>query len=304
MDPDTKPQTVLIVDDTPLNIQVLARALSSICQIKIANSGAKALEIVANQDIDLILLDIMMPEMDGYEVCRRLKGHPKSIDVPIIFVTAKGEFEAEEKGLSLGAVDYISKPFYLPIVRARVETQLRLQRKTKLLEKLAAIDGLTEIPNRRSFDEAFIREWGRSKRQGESIAVMMFDVDYFKKYNDSQGHAAGDRCLKTIAYTLGNCIKRSTDFLARYGGEEFVVLLSDTDAVGAKRVADIMRNAVESVRLPHPESKVSPFVTVSVGIASVIPDEHLTAKEVLRAADQMLYQAKRDGRNQIATIAM
>jgi diguanylate cyclase (GGDEF)-like protein len=299
-----KLQTVLIVDDSPINLQVLARSLSDTCQVKIASNGLKALELVETHDIDLVLLDIMMPDMDGYEVCRKLKSNKTTMDIPIIFVTARNEMEEEKRGLSLGAVDYITKPFHIPIVRARVETHLRLRRKTRLLEQMASIDGLTEIPNRRSFDAVLMREWGRAKREREPLTILMVDVDYFKQYNDSEGHAAGDQCLKRLARHLSMSLKRSTDFLARYGGEEFGGILPNTDLIGAKSMANDMLNAVAALKMPHPDSDISPYMTVSIGVAVVMPGPSLDATKALKAADDMLYRAKEAGRNQykIATL--
>ena len=187
-------ETILIVDDTPTNIQILAQALRNSYAIKVAANGAAALEIVLGQEKpDLILLDIMMPEMDGYEVCRRIKQDPTSWDIPIIFVSAKDELADQKLGFDLGAVDYIAKPFEVPLVLARVNVHLRLKRKTESLERLALLDGLTDIPNRRALEEALTREYGRSRRNGTPLSLLMIDVDHFKAFNDHYGHGVGGR---------------------------------------------------------------------------------------------------------------
>jgi PleD family two-component response regulator len=213
-----KKATVLIVDDTPLNIQILAQALFKEYEVKIATGGAKALQIV-NQDKkpDLILLDIMMPEMDGYEVCRRIKENPSIQDIPVIFVSGKGEVKDQKHGFDLGAVDYITKPFEIPLVLARINVHLRLKQKSEKLEKLAMVDALTDIPNRRALDDALEREIKRAKRDQKTLSLMMLDVDHFKAFNDNYGHGVGDICLRKIAQSLASNIKRPGDLVGRFG---------------------------------------------------------------------------------------
>lgn len=291
---------ILIVDDTPTNIQVLAEALREDYRVKVATSGQAALDVIAKQGApDLLLLDVMMPKMDGFEVCRRLRQDPVTMRIPVIFVTAKSEVVDEEFGLRLGAVDYIAKPFYLPIVRARVQNHLNLKLKTDLLESMAMLDGLTNIPNRRRFNEALDVEWKRALRSNFSLAVIMLDIDFFKNYNDHYGHGAGDACLKKVALALAATASRPGDLVARYGGEEFIVLLPETDAEGARLLAEQLRSQVEALQIAHAHSSVSPGVTVSVGYASIRPDPTRKESELLDTADQMLYRAKELGRNRV-----
>jgi diguanylate cyclase (GGDEF)-like protein len=291
---------ILVVDDTPINIQVLAEALRVDYRVKVATSGPAAFEVISRQGLpDLILLDIMMPGMDGYEVCRRLKANPLTQNIPVIFVTAKTEVADEQQGLRLGAMDYIVKPFHLPIVAARIANQITLKRKTDLLESLAMLDGLTSIPNRRRFDEALEAEWKRARRDAAPMALMMIDVDHFKAYNDHYGHGAGDACLKKVADALTSASDRPGDLVARYGGEEFVALLPQTDSLGAKQMAERLRSAVEALRLVHQHSSVATCVTVSIGYASACPQQDQDCAELLGAADRHLYTAKESGRNQI-----
>ena len=302
MSPTEKP-LVLIVDDHPTNIRVLAETLKSEYRVKTATNGRTALDLAnLSEKPDLIMLDVMMPEMDGYEVCQHLKNTEASKDIPVIFVTAKREMGDEERGLNMGAADYITKPFSPPIVQARVRNHIALKQKTDLLESLASLDGLTGIPNRRNFSEAIDSEWRRAGRSGKPLSLIMADVDYFKAYNDHYGHGAGDDCLKYVATALANIPVRPGDLVARYGGEEFVAILPDTDFDGAKSVAEDFRSMVEALALPHAHSSVAGHVTISAGFATALLPRSKRWEALLEEADKMLYQAKRAGRNRVCGI--
>lgn len=307
---------VLIVDDEPSNIHALANLIKQDYQIRVAPNGSKALEIAGEENPpDLILLDVMMPEIDGYEVCRRLKDDPKTRNVPVIFVTALDAAVDEEKGLNLGASDYITRPFQPAVVRARVRNQASLKVKTDMLETLAMQDGLTDIPNRRFFEERFSEELKRAERGGHALSILMMDIDSFKSYNDNYGHGAGDDCLRRVARTLKSSLERPMDLVARYGGEEFVVLLPETDAEGAQYVGEKLNKAVESQGIVHEKPDVAPVVTISVGAATCSNEAVVQAPTdqtstdndgfrnkklaLQRAADQALYQAKQLGRNRV-----
>lgn len=290
---------VLIVDDTPTNIQVLAEALRADYRVKVAGSGKMALEIIQQGQPDLILLDVMMPNIDGYEVCRTLKNDPLTQNIPVIFVTARTDTVDETYGLQLGAVDYIAKPFRLPIVLARVRNHIDLKLKTDLLESHALLDGLTSIPNRRRFDQSLETEWKRAQRSGLPLSVIMFDIDHFKTYNDCLGHRAGDNCLTKVASLLADSVERPGDLVARYGGEEFVALLPETDEEGAARIAERCRAHVAEQQIPHPASVTADWVTVSVGVATLLPQSDHVAESLLEQADACLYQAKVEGRNRV-----
>ena len=295
-------QEILIVDDAPINIQVLADMLKDDYLVKVATHGHKALEIARDNDApDLILLDVMMPGMDGFEVCRCLKADACTKDIPIIFVTARDELRDEERGLELGAVDYISKPFQLPIVKARIRNHLNLKLKTDLLSELALLDGLTSIPNRRRLDELLELECRRAARAESTVSVLMIDVDDFKAYNDTYGHGAGDECLKQIATTLLTGLKRPADMVARYGGEEFVVLLPETDAEAAAHVAERLRAHIEARQIPHVNSRAANHVTISVGCATSVTGSDCCGDALLDLADKNLYAAKENGRNTVCT---
>ena len=291
-------QTVLIVDDEPLNIKVLSQALSPWYRIKAATNGNDSLFVAGSDDPpDLILLDVSMPTMDGYEVCKKLKANHATKDIPVIFITAKNSNEDEALGLELGAVDYITKPFSLPIVMARIRNQLLLKIKTDMLEQLVSVDSLTEVANRRRFDEVLVQEWRRCVRNPAPLSILMIDVDYFKLLNDSYGHAAGDICLKQIAQVLKSTIRRSSDTIARYGGEEFCAILPNIPHADAFSLAESMRLNVEHQAIPHPKSPMGPQVTVSIGLATAIPSQQGSPTDLLAQADEMLYQAKMAGRN-------
>jgi len=268
-----------------------------------ATAGAQAIKFAMSEEPpDLILLDIMMPEMDGYEVCRRLKAEHKTKNIPVIFITAMNQEEDETKGLDIGAVDYIIKPFSMAIVKARVRTHLELKRHRDILENLSSLDGLTAIPNRRRFDEVLQTEWRHCMRESSPLSLVMIDIDYFKNFNDTRGHQAGDDCLKRVAKALANSVKRPMDVVARYGGEEFAAILPKTDRDGAVFVAETMRDNIESLNISHPNSPVAGYVTISLGSATVLPDNRSDSDILVKAADDALFQAKREGRNSIRGI--
>lgn len=289
--PGRRPR-LLIVDDQPVNIQALHRVFADDCQVLMATEGARALQICRDRHPDLVLLDVQMPGMDGHELCAELKADPLLRAIPIIFVTAQNRPEDETRALDAGAADFITKPFNPTVVRARVRTQLTLKAQADLLRELAFIDGLTGVHNRRHFDERFIAEARRAQRSRSPLAIVLADVDHFKRYNDALGHLAGDDCLRRVAGALRTCLRRPTDLLARYGGEEFVSLLPDTDLAGAIGVAQLMEDTVRALALPHPGVQGS--VTISLGVSAGLQPTGLVA-----AADRALYLAKAAGRGRV-----
>lgn len=293
---------ILIVDDVPTNVKILAEALSAAYRIKVASNGADALKIAQREQPDLILLDVMMPGMDGFEVCRRLKADAHTDKIPVIFVTAKNAESDEEVGLNLGAVDYITKPFVIPIVKARIRNHIRLKQQADLLESLSLLDALTSIPNRRRFDEALALELKRAIRDTTPLSLLMIDIDHFKQYNDHYGHGAGDVCLQMVAAELAKGVVRPSDLVARYGGEEFVVILPETNQDAALLIAERLRGRIENMGLPHVYPKADSVVTISVGVASQdnIPEYFLT-RILSDAADNALYMAKEGGRNRVCS---
>jgi diguanylate cyclase (GGDEF)-like protein len=295
---------VLLVDDTKTNILILTNALAADCEIIAATSGKEALELAAAETPDLILLDILMPEMDGYAVCRELKSNPLTKPIPVIFITAMGEEENEAKGLEIGAIDYITKPFNPLIVKVRVKNHLDLKKYRDYLEHLSMIDGLTGIHNRRHFNEYFDREWRRAVRYKTPISVAIMDIDFFKLFNDHYGHMAGDDCLRRIAQALKSSIRRPGDQVFRYGGEEFICVLPNTDTDGAMTVSENIRKSVAELKISHDRSRVSPYITLSIGVSTIIPLNDTSHGMLIEQADKLLYKAKQAGRNQIRVMNM
>lgn len=292
--------TILIVDDTPSNIHTLSTMLKSDYRIKVAKDGLSALKIAAVQGaVDLILLDIVMPEMDGYAVCEQLKKDPYMQHIPVIFVTAKDGPEEQVHGFRLGAADYITKPFDPTVVKVCVKHQIELKCNQEELERLSLYDGLTQIANRRYFDASYDKIFKEALREKVSLAVLMMDIDYFKRYNDHYGHAAGDTCLVEVASALKQAVYRPSDLLARYGGEEFVVVLKDVTIDGACKVAHRLLQCVEELHLPHEHSSCASCVTLSIGVALKNTHSKLSQKELLIKADEALYEAKAEGRNRV-----
>lgn len=290
--------TILIVDDEPQNLHLLGELLRDKYEVLIATRGLEAIKR-AHSDTppDLILLDIMMPEMDGYQVCRELQADPVTSNIPIIFITAKDDVLDETEGLAVGAIDYITKPFSPAIVQARVRIHLKLKAQADMLARLSMQDGLTGLFNRRKFDHYLEDEWRRATRTGDFFSIVMIDVDHFKQYNDNYGHGAGDECLREVAAALSSVVHRSSDIVARYGGEEFAALLPGTDSDNSMYIGERFRQQIEALKIEHQYSSVSEYITVSVGVATCIPKEQIKSRSLLEAADSMLYNAKNNGRN-------
>lgn len=290
--------TILIVDDAKENIRILAELLKPEYKVRAAINGEKALEIAFSENPpDLILLDVIMPGIDGYEVCRRLKADPLTKGIPIIFVTGKVNEDEEIFGFNLGAVDYIKKPFNSVVVKARVGMHIELKQYRDYLENMSYLDGLTGIPNRRKFNEYLESTWNLAVRACIPVSVVMMDIDLFKQYNDSYGHQGGDICLIQIAHALSRVVIRKTDLLARYGGEEFVCVLPNTNEDSAFIIAEKLRLAVAGLGIPHAMSPVENVVTISVGVATRLPAKNNACAELISAADQALYTSKKNGRN-------
>lgn len=294
----TRLPRLLIVDDQATNRQLLAHLLAPMAEVQLAGEGLHAIEICQQWQPDLLLLDLVMPGIDGFEVCRRLKSDPLTRRIPVIFVTSSAEHESA--AFELGAVDFIAKPFRPAAVIARVRAHLLLKQQSELLRMLAFVDGMTGVANRRRLDEALEQEWLRALRSGQPLALIMIDVDHFKSYNDTLGHHAGDRALRQIAGAMAGVIQRPADLLARYGGEEFAVLLPETDLAGAMAVATQLGAAVSELALAHPASPTAATATISCGVSALLPKAELALAQLKQGADRALYLAKRSGRNRCA----
>jgi diguanylate cyclase (GGDEF)-like protein len=296
MNETKKEFSILIVDDEKANVDMLGDILSPSYNLLISKSGTRALELARAQKPDLILLDILMPDMTGFEVITKLKESDVTSMIPVIFITGLSSIEDEEKGFFLGAVDYITKPFHKSIVKARVNNHIKIIDQMRIIERLGLIDTLTKISNRRGFEDRLNAEWGRALRERLPISILMMDIDRFKNYNDIYGHQQGDTALKAFAEISSKTIRRSVDFAARWGGEEFIILLPVTDMNGAAEVAENIRKNIEAAVIPTGD-EAETRITVSIGVNSITPNTSASIKEFIEKADQALYKAKELGRN-------
>ncbi|MDR3089031.1 MAG: diguanylate cyclase [Desulfobulbaceae bacterium] len=318
---------ILIVDDKPENLLALERLLETQDAETIrAASGEEALAHILDHDFALILLDVNMPGMDGYELASLLRGNSRSKHIPIIFITAANQnWEQLYKGFDYGAVDYFFKPLDSIVLTGKVKVFLNLYHQQQLLREkaeqldrqlieleslrrklekaneklqhLSTTDALTGLMNRRRFDEIFKDEWQRAVRDKHPLTLLMIDIDHFKMYNDTYGHLQGDRALIRVAQSLLATVRRPTDRVIRYGGEEFLVILPDTDALGGYQVAEKLRLAAQAMNLEHKSSPVAAMLTISVGVATAVPQARQSMVRLLAAADDALYEAKEQGRN-------
>jgi diguanylate cyclase (GGDEF)-like protein len=297
-------QTLMIVDDYQSNLKAMVGLFEFHYDVVLKDNAKDAINYAIQEEVDLILLDVDMPQMDGYEACAALKSNPMTAHIPIIFVTAASSVDEEEKGLLLGAVDYVVKPVNLSILRARVKNHMELIYYRKKLEILSSIDGLTGVSNRRQLDTMLLQHYASTIRFGHSLAFLMIDIDDFKAYNDTYGHAKGDECLKQVAQTILSVMRRETDVVGRYGGEEFGVSLQDTDFDGGEVVAKEILSRVRNLNIEHLGSLAHKIVTVSIGLAvfEAKHDNHqeITLDEFIQQADEQLYKAKHNGKNRFS----
>jgi diguanylate cyclase (GGDEF)-like protein len=294
--PGTSPPRLLLVDDQPANIHALHQVfLGSGWQLLMATQGAQAVAMCRERRPDLVLLDLCLPDLDGYAVCAQLKADPLTRDIPVIFITAHQDEQSEARALEAGAVDFIVKPFNPTVVRARARVHLLLKVQADQLRHQALVDGLTGVCNRRHFDERFQQEWRRAQREGSTLTLLLADVDYFKSYNDRHGHQAGDDCLRRVAQQLQAGLRRPADLVARWGGEEFACILPRTEAEGALRLANWLEASVRALAIAHPGSPLG-VVTVSLGLATCCPQPGHDSVELFKRADAQLYRAKSEGR--------
>ncbi|HEY6558844.1 MAG TPA: diguanylate cyclase [Polyangiaceae bacterium] len=302
---------ILLVDDDPGAIQLMGRILSGEGAVRFATNGGDALRLARTRAPDLIVLDAEMPGMSGFDVCAALKAEPTLADVPVVFVTSHRDESFEVAGFAVGAVDFITKPVNHQLMLVRVRSQLRVKRMADQLRHNATVDAVTGIANRRCLDETLEREWLRTRRSREPLALVLIDIDHFKLFNDHYGHQAGDACLRSVAQAMSRACLRPGDLAARYGGEEFALVLPQTPLLGAEHVAHRLLETIESLAIPHEASTVAPHVTVSAGVAcyaeagSIIRDASAkptpgttgdAIRAVIQAADAALYAAKRGGR--------
>lgn len=295
-----KASKILVIDDERMNVQLLFEGLSDIYSILAASNGVDGLKIAREQQPDLILLDINLGDVSGHEVCVALKDDIITKDIPVIFVTAQDALEDELIGLELGAVDYFTKPFSIPLVRVRVRKQIELKQKTDMLEHLSSVDGLTGVANRRQFDNKLSESLRYIDRNHRGLSLLIVDIDFFKQYNDSYGHVQGDSALKLVAKILRKGASRPLDFVARYGGEEFAILLLDATPEEGYWVAEKVRKSVEKANIEN-KGAINDRLTVSIGVSHITADhkETIEASSFIKSADVSLYEAKEAGRNKV-----
>jgi len=291
---------ILIVEDDPINIAIISGFLGSLYTLYIAKTQEKAFSILAETEIDLVLLDINLPDGNGFQICRKLVSQKHIYrDIHIVFMTGMDKAEDEAKGITLGAHDYITKPINETVLKARLKLQFQLIRQKELLSNLARIDGTTEINNRRAFDDHIRSEWLRATREQHPISLCLLDLDYFKQFNDTYGHPAGDECLRELAKCLESVVHRSSDFVARYGGEEFAIIFYKTETQLAKQMVRQALDKFMAKKIPHARSEVSDYVSFSAGISGAVPVRNNDVNDIIRAADKQLYDAKRGGRARV-----
>ena len=291
-------EKILIIDDSPVQANFLRSILDADHDVTVVNTAEAGLEQAKTGGYSLILLDVIMPGMDGFQLLKLLQEEVIAFQTPVILITSLNDIQNEERGLTLGAVDYITKPFHPGIVRARVNTHIKLYQYRTKIEQEATVDQLTGVANRRRYDRVSAKRWQDALRLGVPLSICMFDIDKFKVYNDTFGHPAGDKVIKAVAQTASALLRRSTDFFARYGGEEFVALILGNDAKNDFEHMKRIRQAVEDLHIPH-NSPVSQWVTVSMGGVTLCPGAEDHYNTYLKMADAMLYDAKRFGRDQV-----
>jgi diguanylate cyclase (GGDEF)-like protein len=290
---------IVVVDDDPATVIVLANVLKSVAKVYFATRSGEAVSLALRVKPDLVLLDVEMPDADGFAVLQELRTHAELAETLVLFVTSHGAPDIEARALSAGAIDFIHKPVHADIVRARVRNYLALKQQGDQLRRWSMIDGLTGLANRRAFDLALDHEWARAAENGEPLGLVLCDIDYFKRFNDVYGHPTGDACLRSVAAVLRGCATSPHAVAARYGGEEFALLLPGMAAADAARVAEALCAEVSALGVPHAGSEVAPHVTLSLGVATSTPGPGERPGVLVRATDAALYQAKEQGRNRV-----
>ncbi|TWX74197.1 diguanylate cyclase domain-containing protein [Colwellia sp. C1TZA3] len=289
--------TLLCIDDESINLKVLASIFKDHYNVVACKSAKQGFQLALQENPDIILLDVLMPEENGFELMEKLKKHPKLTSIPVIFITGLQEVEDEEKGLMLGACDYIQKPFNYSIVRARVNTHLEIIRQNNLLKNIALFDSLTELPNRRKWLQDSNESWLCARQTRSAMVYGIIDVDHFKKYNDHYGHPQGDVVLRKIAQTIKRNLYDYNGAVFRCGGEEFHFYFPVVTSCTASTVLSICLNSITELAIEHHAVDTGCHVSVSIGAIQVIPHNNLTVDQVMQQADERLYLVKKDHRN-------
>jgi diguanylate cyclase (GGDEF)-like protein len=308
------PKILLVDDDLCVRATIREVLELDAAEVILAKNGNDGIDAYFRYQPDLVLVDAVMPLLDGFGFCEKLKKLDVNRLTPILMITSLDDDESVARAFAAGANDYITKPFNLSILRQRIRQMLQqsqqvkdnfrmaaeLQQDNRNLKILASRDSLTKLHNRRGFEQYLQQEWERMLRLKSPLSLIMCDIDFFKNYNDTYGHPTGDQCLARVSSAMRNTVRRSGDFIARYGGEEFVIVLPNTDLLGAVFVAESVRSAIKLLKIPHQNSAVENCVTMSLGVAMVYPTPPMDTTYLLDAADRALYQAKAQGRDQVA----
>jgi diguanylate cyclase (GGDEF)-like protein len=309
-----QPIRILLVDDDLVVRAKIGEALSlDGFDLILAENGNAGLAAYMKHHPDIVLVDGVMPDLDGFEFCEKLKELESNRLTPILMITSLDDDDSVEKAFAAGANDYITKPVNLSILRQRVKNMVQqsqqlkdkfkiaeeLQQDNQNLKILATLDSLTKLYNRRGFEQYLQQEWELMQRICAPLSLIMCDIDFFKNYNDTYGHPAGDRCLIKVGAAMRNAVRRSSDLVARYGGEEFVVVLPNTDAMGAVYVAENIRTAIKALQIHHSSSVAGEYVSMSLGVATVIPNPSIDISKAIDASDRALYEAKAQGRDRV-----
>ncbi len=307
---------ILVADDQPLVVDMLSEIIGKAGHgIRTAENGAAALKLfLAEPAIDLIVSDMDMPVLDGIGLIRAVRSRQR--DVPIIILTANGKISVAVNAMKCGANDYLLKDenmketLLLSIDRVMEHHRLKMQnirlladleQKNRELERMAFLDGLTGIANRRYFDKHFASEWDRAARDARPLALIMADIDFFKRYNDTYDHLGGDECLRKVAGVISGALRRPADFAARYGGEEFAVVMPGTELSGALTIARMIEEGMRKANIPHTGSEIAGRVTLSMGVGASVPKPRSSFRELIAQVDHALYRAKQGGRGRFVT---
>ena len=291
---------VLIIDDSPLELRALSMILQKMYNVLLASNGEEGIVIAQENQVDLVLLDLNMPRMSGFEVLCALKDMQETAHIPVIIVTSSDSSNDEVRGLALGASDFIRKPLDA-VVNFRINMCLQMVSQMKLIERFGLIDGLTGVNNRRSYDQTILVEWATAMRSKEPLGMMMVDVDKFKAFNDRYGHINGDVCLKAISEVMVKTVMRGSDYVFRWGGEEFAILLPSTPIEGVLEVAERVRKSIAETSVKCGDEVT--YVAVSIGAGSTVPPQEKDYSKTLEkfsiSVDSALYKAKANGRNRV-----
>ena len=301
MTDDQRPKqaTILVIDDDRIALDLIMLTFNATATVLTALNSENGLEIAVNEQPDLILLDTLIQDVDGHEICSQLKSMPETENIPIIILSNSNQVEDELAALDKGAIDFVTKPIEALILKARVANHLFQKRDRDQLKLMSSIDALTEVANRRRFDEYLHLEWRRAVRSRYPISLFMIDIDYFKSYNDTYGHQKGDECLKAVAGEIKQHLRRPSDMVARYGGEEFSVILPETPSYSASSLAKRIWSGVGNLDIEHTGSARVGHLTISIGAATTIPDENQSISQFIEISDKNLYKSKSEGRNRI-----